>query len=119
MSLRVQDIERLHVQLLAAAMAIAVLTQWVSMWSLLLGGAVMGVNFHIMRRLFERLLDPQRRPRPALVMGLLLVKFTLFLGLLAVLLWRLPIDGMGFGIGATVLLVACVVAAVRQQVQFA
>lgn len=119
MSLRVQDIERLHVQLLFLAAVAALLTRWVSPWSLLFGGAVMGANFWVMRRLFERLLDTRRRPQPALVMGLLLAKFSFFLGLLAVLFWRLPIDGLGFGIGATVLLVACVVAVLRQQVQLA
>jgi hypothetical protein len=119
MSLRVQDIERLHVQLLFMAVGVAVLTQWVSAWSLLFGGVVMGANFWVMRRLFERLLDTRRRPRPALIMGLLLLKFSFFLGLLAVLFWRLPIDGMAFGIGATVLLVACVAAALRQQAQLA
>jgi hypothetical protein len=72
-----------------------------------------------MHRLFERLLDPHRRPQPALVMGLLLVKFSLFLGLLAFLFWRLPLDGVGFGIGVTLLLVACVTAALRHQPQVA
>jgi hypothetical protein len=119
MSLSAREIERLHLQLLAAAVAIAVLTQWVSGWSLFLGGAVMGANFWVMHRLFDRLLDPRRRPQPALVMGLLLVKFSLFLGLLAFLLWRFPLDGVGFGIGVTVLLVACVAAALRHNPQIA
>lgn len=119
MSLSVREIERLHLQLLAAAVGMAVLTPWVSGWSLFLGGAVMGVNFWVMHRLFERLLDTSRRPQPALVMGLLLVKFSLFLGLLALLLWRLPLDGLGFGIGVTILLVACVAAALRHQAQVA
>lgn len=117
MSLRVWDIERLHLQLLLLAIGVALLTQWMSAWSLFLGGAVMGLNFWLMHRIFERLLDTRRRPQPALVMGLLLAKFSLFLGLLAILFWRLPIDGMGFGVGVTILLVACVAAALRHQVQ--
>lgn len=119
MSLRVGDIERLHVQILFLAVGAAALTQWVSAGSLLLGGAVMGGNFWLMHRIFERLLDTRRRPRPAVVMGLLLLKFSLFLGLLALLFWRLPIDAMGFGIGATLLLVSCVLSALRQQAQLA
>jgi hypothetical protein len=119
MPLQVREIERLHLQLLAAAVGVALLTQWVSGLSLLLGGAVMGANFWTMHRLFERLLDPDRRRQPALVVGLLLIKFSLFLGLLALLFWRLPIDGLGFGIGATVLLVACVAAALRHRTQLA
>jgi hypothetical protein len=119
MSLSVREIERLHLQLLTAAIAIALLTRWVSGWSVMLGGGVMAANFWIMHRLFERLLDTRRRAQPALVMGLLLAKFSLLLGLLALLFWRLPIDGLGFGIGATVLLIACVAAALRHQAQIA
>ena len=119
MSLSAREIERLHLQLLAAAVGIAVLTQWVSGWSLFLGGAVMAANFWVMHWLFERLLDNRRRSQPALVMGLLLLKFSLFLGLLAILFWRLPLDGLGFGIGVTILLIACVAAALRHQAQAA
>jgi len=117
MSLRVWDIERLHLQLLAFGVGVALLTQWMSAWSLLLGGTVMGLNFWLMHTIFERLLDTRRRAQPALVMGLLLAKFSLFLGLLAFLFWRLPIDGMGFGVGVTILLVACVAAALRHRGQ--
>jgi hypothetical protein len=117
MPLHVRDIERLHLQLLSVAVGIALLTQWVSAWSLLLGGGVMGANFWLMHRLFARLLDTRRPSQPVVVLGLLIVKFGLFLGLLGLLFWRLPIDGLGFGIGATLLLIACVAAALRQQAQ--
>jgi hypothetical protein len=117
MPLQARDIERLHLQLLSVAVGLAIVTQWVSSWSLLLGGAVMGVNFWVMDRLFARLLDTRRQPQPALVMALLLVKFSLFLGLLGLLFWRFPVDGLGFGIGATLLLIACVAAALRRQAQ--
>jgi ATP synthase I chain len=119
MPLNARDIERLHLQLMCVAVGLSMATHWVSGWSVLLGGSIMGGNFWAMHTLFERLLDTRRRPQPALVMGLLLVKFSLLLGLLALLFWRLPIDGLGFGIGATVLLVACVAAALRRQVQLA
>ena len=36
-------------------------------------------------------------------------------GLLAALFWRAPIEGMSFAVGATLLLVACVLEAVRHE----
>jgi hypothetical protein len=44
----------------------------------------------------------------------MLIKFTLFIGLLGLLFWRVPLDPLAFGIGATLLLVACVVSALRR-----
>ena len=114
MPLQPEDIERLHIELLAAASALALLTRWVSPWSLLLGGAVMGSNFWLMRQAFRRLIGPARR-RAVVVFGLALAKFSLLLGLLGLLFWRAPIDALGFGVGASILLVACVVAALRHQ----
>jgi uncharacterized membrane-anchored protein len=115
MTLRLEDIERLHLALLAVAGGIAFLTAWVSGWSLLLGGTVMGANFYVLRQLARRLLTPQQH-RPWVVPLLMLVKFSLFLGLLGLLFWRVPLDPAAFGIGATLLLVACVAAAVRVQI---
>jgi hypothetical protein len=111
MGLRLQDIERLHVVLLAALVCAAYASGLFAPRSVLLGGAVMGGNFWLMRQLATRLFTPNGRP--VMVLGLMLVKFTLFLGLLAALFWRLPIDPLAFGIGATALLVACVVVALR------
>ena len=44
----------------------------------------------------------------ALAVAAFVLKFGLFLGLLAALFWRLPIEGMSFALGVTLLLVACV-----------
>ncbi len=115
MPLRPADIERLHLELLVVASAVAFATRWVSPWSLLLGGAVMGTNFWLMRQAFQGLVRPARPRRRGVVFGLVLVKFSLLMGLLGALFWRVPIDALGFGAGATVLQVACVVAAVRHQ----
>ena len=111
MGLRLQDIERLHVVLLVALVCAAYATGWLAPRSVLLGGAVMGGNFWLMRQLATRLITPSGWP--VIVLGLMLVKFTLFLALLGALFWRLPIDPLAFGIGATALLVACVVTALR------
>lgn len=113
MGLRVQDIERLHVGLVAAAVCAAYLSGWLAPRSVLLGGAVMGANFWLMRQLGARLFTAERH-RPEVVLGLMLAKFTLFLGLLGLLFWRVPLDPLAFGVGATLLLIACVIAALRQ-----
>lgn len=113
MGLRLQDIERLHLELLAAAVCAAYVSGWVAPVSLLLGGAVMGANFWLMRQLATRLVAPGRR-RPEVVLGLMLAKFSIFIGLVGLLFWRVTIDPLAFGIGASLLLVACVVAAVSQ-----
>lgn len=112
MRLRLQDIERLHAGLLAALVCVAYPTGWLSAPSLLLGGAVMGANFWLMRRLANRLLTPGWR-RPEVVLGLVLAKFSIFIALLGLLFWRVRLDALAFGVGASVLLVACVIAALR------
>ena len=109
--LRASDIERLHVALLAVACALAVGTGWLSAAGILLGGAVMGVNFWLMRQIFGRLFVPLADQRPVLVFGMVFAKFSLLLGVLGLLFFRVRIDALAFGIGATVLLVACVMAA--------
>lgn len=110
MTARLQDIERLHLGLLAAAVCAAWLTGWLAAPSVLLGGAVMGINFWLMRQLAARLLVPARVQQPGLVMLFMLLKFALFVGLLALFFWRVPVDAVGFAAGATLLLVASVLA---------
>ena len=115
MAIKLEEIERTHVMLLATVVGAAFLTRWLSPWSVLLGGAVMGANFWLMRQLFARLLQPANRSRPRIVLALALAKFSLFVGLLGVLFWRVEIDALGFAVGATVLLVACLTQALRHQ----
>jgi len=113
MRLRLEDIERLHLGLLAVAVCAAGATGWLAPLSLLLGGAVMGGNFWLMRQLAMRLLAPDGQ-RPGVVMALMLAKFSLFVGLVGLLFWRVALDPLAFGVGASLLLIACVVAALRQ-----
>jgi hypothetical protein len=107
-----QDIERLHLGLLAGTVCVAWLSGWVAPVSVLLGGAVMGVNFWLLRQLAARLLTAAPK-RPAIVLGLVLLKFSLFIGVVALLIGRVRLDPLGFGIGATVLLLACVLGALH------
>lgn len=101
-------------------MGVACVTGWVEPVSLLLGGAVMGVNF-VLLALIAHLLHggttkPPGRGRTALGVAAIVLKFGLFLGLLAALFWHLPIEGMSFALGVTLLLVACVIEAARHGV---
>jgi len=109
-----QNVERWHVALLALAVSAAAVTARVSPISLFIGGAVMGVNLWTMGRIFQRVVRPTEEQRGVWVVGLMVLKFALFLSLLAALFWRVPIDPVGFAVGVTVLLVACVVEALRQ-----
>jgi hypothetical protein len=115
MNLRLEDVERLHLGLLALAVGLAALTDWLSPWSVLLGGSVMAVNFWLMRQLFARLVAGGAQRRGWVVIALAVAKFALFLGLLGLLFWRVPLDAIGFAVGATQLLIACVVEALRHQ----
>jgi uncharacterized membrane-anchored protein len=115
MSVRLEDIERLHLGLLGGSVLLAAATAWLSPWSLLLGGAVMGLNFWLMRQMARRWMGAEQTRRPGVVVALLIGKFSLFLGLLALLFWRVALDPAAFGVGATLLLVACVAVALRNR----
>ena len=113
MRLRLQDIERLHLGLLAVAVCAAYASGRLAPLSLLLGGAVMGGNFWLMRQLASRMITPERR-RPGVVLTLMLTKFSLFIALVGLLFWRVRVDALAFGLGASLLLVSCVAAALWQ-----
>ena len=110
-----------HVGLLGATGSVAYATHWIEPGSLLLGGAVMGANFYLLRLttyfLRPDAFDPTNRRRAALAVVAFVLKFGLFLGLLAAVFWRLPIEGMSFALGVTLLLVACVLEAARSAMQ--
>jgi predicted benzoate:H+ symporter BenE len=117
MAVDLSRISKLHFSLLGASGGLAYATHLGEPGSLLLGGAVMGTNFWLMRMIAHFLrsasVDPKRRSSAGLAVGAFMLKFGLFLALIAALFWRLPIEGMSFAFGATLLLVACVVEAVR------
>jgi hypothetical protein len=112
MDIRLREVERLHLALLAAAVCTAFASGWLSAPSLLLGGAVMGANLWIMRQLARRMFA-STTPRRTTMVALVIAKFALFMALLGLLFWRAPVDALAFGVGATLLPLACVLAAVR------
>lgn len=119
MGIDLARIGKWHVGLLGLAGGVAYATHWIEPGSLLLGGAVMGVNFYLLKLIAGALRpdahEPGKRGRTVLAVGAFVLKFGLFLGLLAALFWRLPIEGMSFACGVTVLLVACVIEATRHR----
>ncbi len=119
MAVDLTRIGKLHVGLVGASSSVAYATHWAEPGSLLLGGAVMGANFYLLRLITNLFrpdsFDSTKRGRAALAVAAFVLKFGLFLGLLAALFWRLPIEGMSFALGVTLLLVACVLEVARNE----
>ncbi len=119
MAVDLTRIGKLHAGLVGATGGVAYATHVGEPLSVLLGGAVMGANFYLLRWITTLLrpdaFAPENRGRVGLAVAAFVLKFGLFLGLLAALFWRLPIEGMSFALGVTLLLVACVVEAARQE----
>lgn len=115
MAVDLRRVAAIHGALIAALCGAAYATRWADPGSVLLGGAVMGANLGLLKVIASALLpSPEAEVSPGrtvLAVLALLLKFGLFLGLLAVLFVRLPIDVVGFVVGTTCLLVACVAAA--------
>ena len=115
MAVDLRRVAKIHVAALAVACGAAYATAWADPGSVLVGGAVMGANLWLLKLIAAALApSPTDEPsagRTVLAVLALLLKFGLFLGLLAMLFVRLPIDLVGFAIGVTCLLVACVIAA--------
>ena|SRR5512143_3321608 len=113
MNSRLREIERLHLGLLVGVACAAYLTGWLAPGSILLGGLVMLANLRLLSALVARLVSPDRAGSPGAVLGIMLAKFVVFVGLLALVIWRLPIDVMAFALGATVLLIAITLSSLR------
>lgn len=119
MAIDLTRIIKFHAGLLAVAGALAYATRWAEPGSVLLGGLVMGANFWLLRIITNVLhpggLDPSKRGRITLAIAAMTLKFGLFIGLLAALFWNLPIEGMSFALGVTLLLVACLLEVGRNE----
>lgn len=107
----IERIERLHWGLLAAGVALAFLVPGLSPIGVAAGGVFMGANVNLMKRLMQRLLGPGGSGNAGSAVALMILKTGLFLALLALLFWRVPIDGLSFAVGTTLFLVAAVVGA--------
>lgn len=110
-----QQIQRVHTVLVLGVAALAATTGLASGWGVLFGGAVMGLNFWILRKFFGYLLSPDAERRAATVIALGIAKQLVFFGLVGLLFWRVDLDAVAFAIGVTVLLVACVSVTIGRQ----
>lgn len=116
MGIRIEQIERVHYGLIAAASGVAWVTGWGGPGSVALGGGVMAANLWLLKQIARRLLTAQSAAeRPGVVLLLVLAKFSIFIGLLGLLFWQVPLDPMAFAAGATLLMVACVAVALTSQ----
>jgi len=117
MAVNLARVGRTHIGLVAAAVVLAVAWPLGDPLSLVLGGAVMGANLWLLRVMTDVMVRRSAADDGGrgvgLAIGAIVLKFGLFLGLVAALLARLPIEGMSFVVGVTLLLAACVVEAVR------
>lgn len=108
---------KLHIGLVGGAAGFAVVGGLGDAASVVLGGAVMGVNLWLMRIIAGAMMQGSgvsaSGHRAGLAVVAIVLKFGLFLGLVAALFTRLPIEGMSFAVGVTLLLAACVVEGVR------
>ena len=119
MAIDLTRIGKFHLGLLTLVAAVAYFTHWAAPGSVVLGGLVMGANFWLLR-LITNVLCPadtesSQRGRVTLAVTALTLKFGLFLGLLAALFWRFPIEGMSFALGVTLLLIACLLEVGRNE----
>lgn len=117
MAVDLRRVAKIHVSALAALCGVAYVTRLADPASVLLGGFVMGANLWLLKVIASALLpSPDEEAgsgRTMFAVLAMLLKFGLFLGLIVVLFARVPIDSIGFAMGTTCLLVACVAAAVR------
>jgi FtsH-binding integral membrane protein len=107
----IAEIQRIHLSLLGATAALAAVTSMLSPWGILFGGAVVALNLWLLQRLLYYLFS-KRPSRMGPVIALGLAKQLLLLGLLGLLFWRVDVDAVAFALGVSLLVVACVTAAV-------
>jgi hypothetical protein len=107
----IEKIERLNIVLVGAGALFAWASELMHVPSFLLGGALMHVNFWLLKKAVRATLSPAaggmgKKARAALWFS---AKGVLFLLLLSALFIRYPIQAGSFAVGASLLLVACVI----------
>jgi hypothetical protein len=105
-------VAKLILVLTTATTACAVVTGVGDAWSIALGGAFTLANFHLIRMLVSLLIRPElgRRAGPRALV-LVTLKLLLVVALVAGVVYQLPVAPLSFAIGASTLLVACVLEA--------
>jgi hypothetical protein len=103
-------IEVLHLVLVAAASLLALGASRPFLWGVVAGGAVNAANFRIVAGVVRAMFLGGRRAG-GLKAGLYWFKFTALLAVVGALILWVKVDGVGFVVGLTTLLVAIAVEA--------
>jgi hypothetical protein len=108
----IEKIERLNLLLLIPGAILVGVTGWLHAPSFLAGGAVMQLNFWLLKRLVRSLIVPTvlqdkkgRRRAAVLFSGKVLLSLLLLSGLV----WRYPMQAWSFMAGVSLLLVTCMI----------
>jgi hypothetical protein len=109
----IERIERLNACLVVVAAALGWSTGVLHAPSIAAGGAAMGVNFWLLKKVVRALLSRGGGERRAKVRALiwLVAKSAAFFGFLGLLLFRFPFRAGSFGAGVSLLPLACVIVA--------
>jgi len=111
-------IELWHVILLAALLATLGQSKFLDPTSLIAGGVFMGVNFLLLAYGIAWILGPLAgKGRVKTGVGLLILKFAIFLGLLATLFFRFNLDAVSFAAGFSTLIIAIILETLRATVK--
>ena len=111
-------IELWHVILIAALLATLGQSKFLDPTSLIAGGVFMGVNFLLLAYGIAWILGPLAgKGRVKTGVGLLILKFAIFLGLLATLFFCFNLDAVSFAAGFSTLIIAIILETLRATVK--
>jgi hypothetical protein len=111
---KILRIELWHVVMLLALLATLAPGKFVEPEGLLIGGLFMGINFLLLSYGVAWVLVPLAdKGRIKAGIGLLILKFAIFLALLATLFFRVQVDAISFALGLSTLLLAILVETIR------
>lgn len=110
----IMRIECWHGVLLLILAGILAPAKLIELRALVLGGLFMGINFFLLSYGVRLVLTPLAgQGRVKAGVGLLVLKFVLFLGLVTTLFFNFEIDAISFALGVSTLLAAIVFEALR------
>lgn len=112
-TISLNHVSNLTLGLVAAAMAVGALSGTMHAPSIAAGGALMLLNFHLLRMLVSLLIRPGLGPwAHAWTLGLLTLKLSIAIVVVAGVLYRFPVAPLSFAVGSSMLIVAAVFEAV-------
>lgn len=117
---QIAAIEALNVALVGAGAGLGWLSGLVHVPSFILGGAVMHVNFWLLKRIVRSLFGVSTDPAAAgggqrlRTAAWLAAKLGFFFLLLSAVIVRYPVDAKSFAAGVPLLLIACVITSLRR-----